>query len=220
MEKGEEKRQQLGEIIAASYGSFTAESYELNSVPPLGALVIAQNVVGVVADATTEGLGPISARGSAEDEDGDVYNIYPELRRTLRSQFTALVAGYYLGESGTALYAYPDCPPKVHFKCWLASEWELVEFTSHPDYLLLLLGSTEAAVVNIDQVVIHLIVGTYRARNNDREWLSSTAEYLGRQLKDQYDRLLAILKTIDALTRQPNTMPNQGIHEAVGKVKL
>ena len=34
-------RQQLGEIIATSYSNFTVESYELNSTPPLGGLVVA-----------------------------------------------------------------------------------------------------------------------------------------------------------------------------------
>src|SRR5437762_7918968 len=93
-------RKQLGEVIATSFSSFTAESYELNSTPPLGGLVVAEDVLGVVCAARTEGLGPISAKGGLGDEDGSVYRNYPDLQRTLRTQFTALVVGCYNDPTG------------------------------------------------------------------------------------------------------------------------
>ncbi|MFL5732331.1 MAG: hypothetical protein ACJ78Q_03945 [Chloroflexia bacterium] len=214
-------RKQLGELISTSYSSFTVESYQLNSTPPLGGLVVAESVLGVVCSARTEGLGPISAKGSAGDEDGSVYSLYPDLQRTLRSQFTALVAGCYTDTgapgSQTAIYTYPECPPRVHYKCWLASTEELIAFTRQPDYLRLLLSSTEAA--NIDQVLIHLIHAAYKATGRDYQWLTTTAEYLGRQLKGQYDRLLAILKTLDALTAEPTQSP-ANLRESVGNIRL
>ena len=215
-------RRQLGEVISTSYSSFTVESYELNSTPPLGGLVVAQNVLGVVCAARTEGLGPVSAKGSVEGEDGSVYHLYPDLQRTLRSHFSALVVGCYdesTGEASEAIYAYPECPPRLHYKCWLASDGELIRFTSHPDYLRLLLSSADVEATNIDQVLIHLIVRGYKARGGDREWLSYTAEYLGRQLKGQYDRLLAILKTLDALTAEAPSTSTE-VSEAVGKVRI
>ena len=222
MDNSRTERKQLGEVITTSYSSFTAESYSLNATPPLGGLVVAENVLGVVCSATTEGLGPISARGSIDDEDGGVYRLYPDLQRTLRTQFTALVVGCYDDsepDTRRAVYTFPECPPRVHYKCSQASDDELVAFTQHPDYLRLLLSSTEPT--NIDQVLIHLIVMAFKARGRDREWLSSTAEYLGRQLKGQYDRLLAILKTLDALTIDPqDTAQPSGVPDAVGRIRL
>lgn len=216
-----EHRKQLGEVIATSYSSFTVESYELNSTPPLGALVVAQNVIGVVCSARTEGLGPISARGSIDGDDDSVYEMYPDLQRTLRSQFGALVVGCYDESRPGALwepvYTFPECPPRVHYKCRLGTDAEMVRFTEQPDYLRLLLFSTE--VSNIDQVLIHLVMRGYKARGGDRVWLSRTAEYLGRQLKGQYDRLLAILKTLDSLTTDHQEVAGH-ISGAVGKVRL
>jgi hypothetical protein len=218
-----EERRVLGEVIATSYSSFTVESYELNTTPPLGSLVVAQNVLGVVCLARTDGLGMISARGSSEDDDESVYRLYPDLQRTLRSQFTALVVGCYSDEEGAwpqgqAVYAYPECPPRVHYKCRLASDAELVAFTARPDYLRLLLATTEP--VPIDQVAIHIIVRAHKARGNDRDWLLHTAEYLGRQLKGQYDRLLALLKTLDTLTSTAAPEPTREVSESVGNVRL
>jgi hypothetical protein len=215
-------RKQTGEVVATSYSSFTVESYEVNSTPPLGGLVVAENVLGVICSAHTEGLGPISARGALGDEDGGVYKLYPDLERTLRTNFTALVVGCYddsRGADSAPIYTYPECPPRVHYKCWLASNAELVRFTEHPDYLRLLLYSMDSEATNIDQVLIHLIVKVFHARGDDREWLSTTAEYLGRQLKGQYDRLLAILKTLDALTMQ-KPPASAAISQRVGQVRL
>ncbi|MGA7731606.1 MAG: hypothetical protein WCD37_10100 [Chloroflexia bacterium] len=223
------ERQQLGELIATSYSNFTVESYELNSTPPLGGLVVAESVLGVVCSARTEGLGPISAKGNLGDEDGGVYNLYPDLQRTLRTSFTAVVVGCYPSTPQSAIrnpqstitYSYPECPPRVHYKCYLASEPELVRFTTQPDYLRLLLYSADAQPSDIDQVLVHLILRAYRARQNDREWLQTAAEYLGRQLKGQYDRLLAILKTLDNLTTPSTpTTPSNGIPTSIGNVKL
>ena len=224
------ERQQLGEVIATSYSNFTVESYELNSTPPLGGLVVAETVLGVVCSARTEGLGPISAKGSLADEDGGVYNLYPDLQRTLRTNFTAIVVGCYpsapqpLSPSApqSPTYTYPECPPRVHYKCYLTTDEELVRFTTQPDYLRLLLYSADAQPSDMDQVLVHLILRAYRARNNDRDWLQTAAEYLGRQLKGQYDRLLAILKTLDSLTSTPTTPTptSNGLPTTVGNIKL
>jgi hypothetical protein len=212
------ERTSLGEVVATSHSSFTVESYELNSTPPLGALVAADNVLAVVCSARTEGLGPISAKGAAGDEDGGVYRKYPDLQRTLRSEFVALTVGCYGEDGRTPLYTFPECPARVHYQCRLAPDDELVRFTDRPDYLRILLYTSDVMPASIDQVLIHLIVRAYRARNADRNWLSATAEYLGRQLKGQYDRLLAILKTLDALTPERPTS-GEPLGDAVGKVR-
>ncbi len=121
--------------------------------------------------------------------------------------------------AGEPAYTYPECPPRVHYKCWLASDAELVRFTARPDYLRLLLCSTEA--VNVDQVIIHLVLRAFRARGRDHDWLLHTAEYLGRQLKGDYDRLLALLKTLDMLTQpRPTQQTQTGIADSVGRVRF
>ena len=142
-------RVSVGEVIAAGYDSFTAESFRLHDLPPLGGVVVVENVLGVVYEARTEGLGPLSVRGGPADADGAVYRAYPDLERTLRSQFSALIIGHYSGmpQSGASLprvvYTYPDSPPRVHYKAGLAGEAELRHVTEQPQYLRLLLQVPE-----------------------------------------------------------------------------
>ena len=194
----------LGEVIGASYGAFTAESYNLHDTPPLGGLVVAQDVLGLVYDARTEGLGPVSAKGSVQDADGDVYRIHPDLNRTLRSQFSALVVAHYgwtpekdvPPEARRLVYTYPDTPPRLHYKAWLCSDAEVLRFTERPHYLRLLMQASDCPV---DEVIIHVLARAYQVRGGDRAHLLRSTEFLGRLLKGQYDRLVAILETVEAL---------------------
>jgi hypothetical protein len=222
-------RHSLGEVVAASYSRFTAESYRLHELPPLGGLVVVEQVLGVVCEAGTEGLGPINARGGPDDADGAVYHHHPDLERTLKSQFSALVVGHYAGadaalppDTRRIIYTYPDCPPRVHYKAYAASDAELTALTERPHYLRLLLQAPDAAV---DEVIIHLLARAYRVRGGDRAHLLRTTEFLGRLLKGQYDRLVAILETVEALTADVVPTPgparsNGTLPPGVGQVRI
>ncbi len=220
-------RRLLGEVIAASYSAFTAESYQLHSTPPLGGLVVAEDVLGLVYDAHTEGLGPISAKGGLQDPDGEVYRIHPDLQRTLRSQFSALVVAHYgwvadkatPPEARRLVYTYPDMPPRLHYQAWLGADAEFLRFTEQPHYLRLLLQATDAPT---DEVIIHVLARDYAVRGGDRAHLLRTTEYLGRLLKGQYDRLVAILEMVEALAGDPAPPAPTGPAPApgVGQVRI
>ncbi len=192
------KRQLVGEVVVAEYTTFCAESFKLHQAPPLGGLVIADNVVGLVYSARTEGLGPIIRKGKEDNADGEVYNLHPELERTLRTQFTALCVGYYAGKDGYK-HIYPERPPRVHYQCHLLDDAALCQFTERPDYLRALLNASEPAV---DQALIHLLYRAYTMREaapTRRAHLLAATTFLSRLLKGQYDRLLAILETLEGM---------------------
>src|SRR5439155_7317544 len=94
------------------------------------------------------------------------------------------------------IYTYPDCPPRLHYKAALATPEEVCVVTERPHYLRLLLGVEDAPV---DEVIIHLLARAYAMRGGDRAHLLRTTEFLGRLLKGQYDRLVAILETVESL---------------------
>jgi hypothetical protein len=192
------ERQLVGEIVTAEYTSFCAESYRLHQAPPLGGLVVADNVVGLVYSAHTEGLGPILRKGKEENADGEVYKQHPELERTLRTQFTALCLGYY-GDAGRIRHIYPDHPPRIHYQCYLLDDEAVCGFTEHPEYLRAALTATDPGT---DQALIHLLYRAYTMRHpgaGRRDHLLAATTFLSRLLKAQYDRLLAILEPLEEM---------------------
>jgi hypothetical protein len=211
------ERQLVGEIVVAEYTTFCAESYKLHQAPPLGGLVVADNVVGLVYSARTEGLGPIIRKGKEDNADGEVYNLHPELERTLRTQFTALCIGYY-ADAGGVKHIYPDRPPRVHYQCHLLDNDATCQFTVRPDYLRAIVSATEPA---IDQALIHLLYRAYQMRppgQARRAHLLAATTFLSRLLKMQYDRLLAILETLEGMLGDEYTA-DSAVLRGVGNVQ-
>ena len=91
----------IGEIIETGTTGFVAESLELNRPPALGSLVKVEVgdgdcVYGVVSHGTTTGLDPgrrAVRRSTEEVYDEAIYDEHPELRHTLRTEFSVLLVG-------------------------------------------------------------------------------------------------------------------------------
>src|SRR5512136_1745692 len=84
----------IAEIIEASTAQYTAQSYELYEIPPLGSLVKTGDIYGIVCFAGTSGIEPGRkpvARGKDEASEEAVYQSSPQLLKLLRSEFTASV---------------------------------------------------------------------------------------------------------------------------------
>ena len=77
-----EKQEKIAEVIAAETSTFTAQSYELYELPPLGSLVKTGNTYAVVCHAETAGLDtgrkPV-ARGRDEVSEEAYTTLLPSL---------------------------------------------------------------------------------------------------------------------------------------------
>lgn len=187
-------RQVWGEIVAASYTEFTAESYTLHESPALGQLVRAEHAVGVVHKASTESIGLTSREGKPDDEDGAVYKLHPEFEYTLHTRFSALAVGYY--KDASIVHAYPDKLPHLHFQCYLLDDAAMISFTAKPGYLRPLVTASDCCV---DEAIAYLLSRVFYIHSKDSAHLLAATTYLSRLLKGQYDRLLAILETLEGM---------------------
>ncbi len=191
----------IGEIIETRSTGFVAESYQLHRPPALGSLVKVKvddnrEVYAVVSYGETGGIEPgrRPVRWSTDEVfDEAIYDEHPELRRTLRTEFTALSVGS--GEGEETRQGVPSEPPPMHYSVYSCLPEEIVRFTEELYYLRLLL-SGEGPVPREQLLVTHLRE-VYRARGNDEEWLSRAAREIARLLKRDYDRLMTVLLGIE-----------------------
>lgn len=194
----------IGEVIATSTVEFTAQSHDLHRLPPLGSLVQvlaargpeAPEIVGVVAYAETAGIDagrrPVR-RGDDDIFDDEVYREHPELRHVLRTTFRARVVGFLDG--GRPRRFLPPAPPPLHFSVRLCAPATIAAFTDDLLYLRALLAGD--SVVSPEQLIAAHIRATYAARDFDAAWLAAAGREVARLLKDDYDRLLTVLQSID-----------------------
>lgn len=190
----------IGEIVETGSMSFVAES-DLHQPPALGSLVKAEmesniRLYGIVSFAQTSGLEPgrrAIRRGTEGIHDGAIYEEHPELRRTLRTVFQAVLVGW---EEETRLYQQlPPQPPPLHFSVQECSSQESCRFSEKLYYLRLLLTTT--VEIPTPQLIIAHVNETCRLRGDDRSWLERTARELAALLKDDNDMLMSILYAID-----------------------
>jgi hypothetical protein len=207
----------IGEIVETTSTGFVAESFELNSPPPLGGVVtvhVAAESTGKSAEAAiyavvtygqTAGLDPSrrAIRRSTDTVfDQAVYDHNPELSHVLRTEFGAALVGFLA--DGHVRQHLPSQPPPLHFSVQSVSQEDLRRFTDHFDYFRLLL--TVAGPVLPSQVLAAHVREVYRQRDQDQVWLDAAAREIAILLKDDHQALLTVLYAID-----PGAMPLAGI---------
>lgn len=208
----------IGEIIETTSTGFVAESFELNSPPPLGSIVTVHvppagteeaetSIYAVVTYGRTAGLDPSrrAIRRSTDSVfDEAVYDHNPELGHVLRTEFGAALVGFLA--DGQVWQHLPSQPPPLHFSVQTVPQDELQRFTDSLSYFRLLL--TTSGPVLPPQVLAANVREVYRQRGQDRAWLDVAAREVAVLLKDDQQALLTVLYAID-----PGPVPSTGGQE-------
>ncbi len=196
--------QRIGEVIESSTTRFTAGAYELLAAPPFGSLVRAATrsegvaVYGLVYEIRTgskEPGGRAVVRGRTysgrELYDEEIYFENPDLAEVLQTEFAALTVGFV---EGGRIYQYlPPQPPPVHYSVYECDGPELARFGESCDFFRAVLF---AAHVPGDELLAAALRALARARPDGRDYLVRAGRELAGLLKDDYDRLAAILRRI------------------------
>lgn len=196
--------QRIGEIIEASTTRFTAGAYELLEAPPFGALVRAatraegMGIYGLVYEIRTgsrEPGGRAVVRGRTysgrELYDDEIYAENPDLAEVLQTEFSALTVGFV--DDGRIFQYLPPQPPPVHYSVYECDAAELVHFSEASDFFR---GALFGAQIPSDELLAATIRSAARARPEGRDYLVRAGRELASLLKDDYDRLAAILRRI------------------------
>ncbi len=94
---------------------------------------------------------------------------------------------------GTIYQHLPPRPPQIHQAVYGCDRQEVVEFTAKMDFLRTLLQMTG---IPTDALIAATLREVYQLRQGDRAWLVQAGRTLSVLLKDDYDRLRAILSQV------------------------
>ena len=111
----------------------------------------------------------------------------------LQTEFSALTVGF--NEDGQIVQYLPPQPPPVHYSVYACDADELARFTASTDFFRTLLFAYQ---IPSDELLSALIRAAARARPADasRDYLVRAGREVASLLKDDYDRLNAILRRI------------------------
>lgn len=191
----------IGEIVEANSIGFIAESFILHRPPALGSLVKVQvderTIYAVVSFGTTASIDPgrrAVRRSTDEVYDEAVYREHPQLERTLRTEFQALLVGYRDG-TGPIRQTLPPQPPPLHYSVISCPPDEVRAFTQRRYHFRLLLNT--AGELPGDQLLAAHIRAIYESRGRDDSWLEAAAQDAAALLRDDYDRMMGVLQSIE-----------------------
>jgi len=186
----------VGEIIAASTTEFTAQSYALYELPPLGSLVKTGEgdleLYGIVYYAATTGLEPGRkpiARGKDESSEAAVYQSSPQLSKLLKSEFGVLVVGFK--QNGILRQYLPPQPAHIHGFVFRCSPDEVKEFGTSFAFLNLLVNTH--LPVSAEELVAASLRNLSVVRDDRHAYLVAAGKELAGLLGNEYNRLKTIL---------------------------
>lgn len=204
MEVSQSERTRIGEVIESSTTRFVAGAYELLAAPPFGSLVRAQTrierlaVYGLVYEIRTgskEPGGRAIVRGRTytgrDLYDAEIYQEHPDLAEVLQTEFSAITVGFV--EHGETYQYLPPHPPPVHYSVYECRPDELVVFSQSCDFFRAVLFAHQ---IPNDELLAAAIRTIARARSDSRSYLVHAGREVASLLKDDHDRLTALLRRI------------------------
>ncbi len=194
----------IGEIIESSTTRFTAGAYQLLETPPFGALVRVQTrnpgmvIYGLVFDIYTgskEPGGKAVVRGRTYTGhtlyDDEIYHEHPDLAEVLQTEFSAIIVGFTRDDR--ILHHLPPYPPPVHYSVYECPAEELARFGQSCEFFRGVLFASQIPNDELLAATIRAIAAIHPGR---RAYLVQAGREIARHLKDDYDRLMALLRMI------------------------
>lgn len=194
----------IGEVISSSIKSFVAEVWRqdkpdsIESLPKFGSYlrclspVDELEVFGIVYDITSgpqDGHHKATALKMTREE---LRREQPQIFSLLKTELHAVICGYR--QNGHFFASLAPQPPQVHDFVWTMNAEEIRLASSDLEFLRLL---SWVSSVPGDELMAAAIKEASKARNNDYQFLVETGQSLSKIFRDDYDRLLALLKKIN-----------------------
>lgn len=196
--------ERIGEIIESSTTRFVVGAYALLETPPFGALVRAVTrdparfVYGLVYEirtGTKEPGGRAVMRGRTysgrELHNEAIYQAHPDLAEVLQTEFAALTVGFCV--DGSIHQYLPPHPPPVHYSVYPCEPTEVAQFSATSACFRNLLFAPQ---IPNDELLAAYVRSAAQARPADQQYLIRAGREIAGLLKDDYDRLYALLHRI------------------------
>ena len=195
--------QHLAEVVANSTTEFLAQCLEPENldfpfVPAFGSWVKSQQdensdivAYGVVYHATTAPIDSVHRAVALGLSLKELREQQPQIFAMLRSEIKVILLGFTM--VGNIYQHLPAQPPQIHQAVYACEQVEIENFTEELNFLRTLVQMNNAPV---DELIAAVLRNVYQVRKCDRNWLVQAGRKLSLLLKDDYDRLGAILQQV------------------------
>ena len=192
----------IGEVIESNTSMLVAEVLPEAEAPALGSWVRVDDgaggwLLGIVCQVEQGSHMPrrrAMAFGKTEDE---LQREMPHVMALLQTSFNALLVAHRLSD-GRIRQTLPPHPAKIHQFVEVCSDAEIQQLSAPYDFLRILLASSETSV-STDELLVSVLCQMHRASGTveGRQVLVQAGKTLSRLLRDDHERLQAILRRVE-----------------------
>lgn len=197
--------QPFGEVISSSVVKIVSEarkeagskSSQDVAIPGFGSFIKtessdhATNIVAVVYDVVTGPQDASHKPGALGLTRQQLRQEQPHIFALLKTEIHAVPVGYF--ENGRYFGHLAPHPAQVHDFVYELTASEIERATQDSDYLRLV---ANVSTVPADELIAACVRQACTARNNDYQYLITAGQALSHLFRDDYDRLLSLLKKI------------------------
>jgi hypothetical protein len=194
----------VGEIISSNTVSFIAqcirndnENLTLPQAPYFGSFVRAEgeeigfDILAVVYEISSGSIDSVHRPTAMNLSRVELRNQQPQIFDLLKTDFSAIVIGYLQNDK---IYQFiPPHPPQIHDFVYSCNSREVQQITQKMEFLRTLLNFGTGLS---EELVAASIRFAYLSRGRDRDFLIEVGRELSNLLKDNFDKLSAILRRI------------------------
>jgi hypothetical protein len=194
----------VGEIVSSNTNSFIAQCIKEDSslltlpqAPYFGSFVIAKgeeigfDIIAVVYEISSGSIDSVHRPTAMNLTRAELRHQQPQIFDLLKTDFSAITVGYI--KDGKIYQSVPPHPPQIHDFVYSCDHNQIKEITENLDYIRTLLNSGTSMCEDIVEANLKF---SYLSRGKDRSFLINAGRELSNLLKDNYDRLSAILRRI------------------------
>jgi hypothetical protein len=194
----------IGEVIASATTFFTAQALRdpdaglnMPKAPPFGSFVRAHledegiDVFGVVYHAETTSFDATHRPMALNLSRQELREQQPQIFELLRTDFSLVITGFR--DEGRIHHYLPPCPPQVHDFVYACTVTEVAAITDSMDFLRTLITFSQAPS---EELAASVIRTAYRLRGEDRTFLLAAGRTLANLLRNDYDRLGAVMQRL------------------------
>jgi hypothetical protein len=195
----------IGEVLSSSITELTAQSWPIDDQDGIPGAIKPQFGSFLRVDASESGINVFAVVFNVITGPQDTLHKPTALKMTreqlkaqqphifalLKTEVQAATIGF---AQGSKMHArLPPHPAQVHDFVYPASKAEIVQVTEDLDFLRLL---SAVSAVPTDELIAAAIGEAARARNNEYGFLIRAGQALSHLIRDDYDRLSALLRKI------------------------
>jgi hypothetical protein len=193
----------FAEVIETSTTEYLAQCLEPESLdfavmPPFGSWVKSFDesekpvlIYGVVYHVTTTPIDSVHKARALGMELKQLREEQPQIFAMLKTELKVKLLGF--AQDGHLYQHLPPRPPQIHQGVYFCEPKEIEAFTSSFHFLRSL---WQATGIPTDELIAAILRDVYQIRKCDRNWLVQAGRFLSNLLKDDYDRLAAILAQV------------------------